>query len=163
MAEWVEKDLINLPSPIIKICEQINSKLLFFMTILLYLLLTYLFPGFCYGSGFMSSHGMSLFGFASRLMSYILNFALCFFLIAIMPDRKLWFSKYGTRTMNVYLLHMSILFPVCWYIMRPYMHEWYGYLIYMIIVPLACCLLFSEKVDQLMKLFLNMPNKLISQ
>lgn len=159
----LEKDLINLPSSIIKICEQINSKLLFFMTILLYLLLTYLFPGFCYGSGFMSSHGMSLFGFASRLMSYILNFALCFFLIAIMPDRKLWFSKYGTRTMNVYLLHMSIVFPVCWYIMRPYMHEWYGYLIYMIIVPLACCLLFSEKVDQLMKLFLNMPNKLISQ
>lgn len=46
MAEWVEKDLINLPSPIIKICEQINSKLLFFMTILLYLLLTYLFLGF---------------------------------------------------------------------------------------------------------------------
>ena len=88
------------------------------MTILLYLLLTYLSPGFCYGSGFMSSHGMSLFGFASRLISYILNFALCFFLIAIMPDRKLWFSKYGTRTMNrvscVLVCYASLHVRVVW-------------------------------------------------
>ena len=58
------------------------------------------------------------------------------------------------------MLHMSIIFPLCWWLMRPIMNEWYGYLLYIFVVPFVCSFLFSEKVDMLMKPILALPNKI---
>ena len=63
--------------------------------------------------------------------------------------------------MNVYLLHMAIVFPVCWYLLRPYMHYWYGYILYAVVVPsIIVVLLFSDFVDRNMQFVLSLPKRL---
>ena len=53
--------------------------------------------------------------------------------------------------MNVYLLHMTIVFILCWGIGIKFMTEWYGYVFMIVIVPLICMMLFSYPVDKLMR------------
>lgn len=131
----------------------------FFILIIVYLILCYYRSGFCYGTGFMQIHGFSIVGFISKWLNFILCLLLSVSAMMIIPNRKLWFSKYGSRTMNVYMLHMSIIFPLCWWLMRPIMNEWYGYLLYIFVVPFVCSFLFSEKVDMFMKPILALPIK----
>ena len=46
--------------------------------------------------------------FFVRWLNYLLTIVMFISLIASMPNKKLWFTKFGTRTMNVYLLHMAV-------------------------------------------------------
>lgn len=132
-----------------------------FFSLVAYCLLTAKFYGFPYGTGFMGTHGMNLFAFGARWANYILTIVMSISLIAIMPNKKYWFTKFGTRTMNVYLLHMAIVFPVCWYLLRPYMHYWYGYILYAVVVPsIIVVLLFSDFVDRNMQFVLSLPKRL---
>lgn len=135
----------------------------FFILIIVYLILCYYRNGFCYGTGFMQIHGFSIVGFISKWLNFILCLLLSASVMMIIPNRKLWVSSYGSRTMNVYMLHMSIIFPLCWRLMRPIMNEWYGYLLYIFVVPFVCSFLFSEKVDMFMKPILALPNKIFTK
>lgn len=132
----------------------------FVFLMLLYCGICYFKNGFCYGTGFMQYHGMSLIGFIYKLSNFILCLLLSIIVVMVMPNRKIWFSKYGSRTMNVYMLHMSIIFPLCWLIMRPIMNEWYGYVLYILGAPILCAILFCKKIDSIMKPILSFPNKL---
>lgn len=138
-------------------------SLIFSTIIFAYLIICYYKNGFCYGTGFMQIHGFSIFGFVCKWLNFMLCLLLSVSVMMIIPNRKLWFSKFGSRTMNVYMLHMSIIFPLCWALMRPIMNEWYGYLLYAFAVPLVCSFLFSEKVDSFMKPVLALPNKIITK
>lgn len=120
-------------------------------------------PGFCYGTGFMHVHGLSITGFVSKWLNFALCVALSISVIALMPNRKLPFSKYGSRTMTVYMLHMSIVFPLCWVLLRPVMFEWYGYVLYIVGVPFVCAFLFNEKVDSIMKVILSLPDRIFNK
>lgn len=131
---------------------------IFAFSMIIYIVLCYLKHGFCYGTGFMSSHGFSVVGFLSRWLNYGLSTIMAICLIMIVPNKEIMITKYGTRTMNVYLLHMSIIFPICWWLMRPIMHEWYGYCMYIVVVPTICLLLFSKTVDKIMKPILSLPD-----
>ena len=81
--------------------------------------------------------------------------------ILLMPNKQYSITRYGARTMNVYMLHMSIVFPLSWYCLRPIMDEWYGYVLYIIAVPTLCSFLFSQEVDRFMKSILSLPDKII--
>ena len=72
------------------------SGIVFTMAILSYLILCYFRPGFCYGTGFMHVHGLSITGFVSKWLNFALCVALSISVIALMPNRKLPFSKYGS-------------------------------------------------------------------
>ena len=139
------------------------SGIVFIMAILSYLILCYFRPGFCYGTGFMHVHGLSITGFVSKWLNFALCVALSISVIALMPNRKLPFSKYGSRTMTVYMLHMSIVFPLCWVLLRPVMYEWYGYVLYIVGVPFVCAFLFNEKVDSIMKVILSLPDRIFNK
>lgn len=139
------------------------SGIVFIMAILSYLILCYFRPGFCYGTGFMHVHGLSITGFVSKWLNFALCVALSISIIALMPNRKLPFSKYGSRTMTVYMLHMSIVFPLCWVLLRPVMFEWYGYVLYIVGVPFVCAFLFNEKVDSIMKVILSLPDRIFNK
>lgn len=52
---------------------------------------------------------------------------------------------------------MIIIFILCFYICRPIKHEWYAYIICIIITPTLCAFLFSKKIDQFMSIILNIP------
>lgn len=127
---------------------------------LLYCGICYFKNGFCYGTGFMQYHGMSLIGFICKWSNFILCLLLSVLVIMAMPNRKIWFSQYGSRTMNVYMLHMSIIFPFCWLLMRPIMNEWYGYILYSCGVPMLCVLLFCKKIDYFMRPVLSLPDRI---
>ena len=124
---------------------------LFIVLIGFYEVLTYKIPGLCYLTGFTAHHGLSIPGFIMRWTTYILNILLSFAAIMIMPNKKFWFTKYGCRTMNVYLLHMTVVLILCWGIGINFMTEWYGYVIMIALVPLFCMALFSSPVDKLMR------------
>ena len=138
-------------------------SLIFSTIIFAYLIICYYKNGFCYGTGFMQIHGFSIFGFVCKWLNFMLCLLLSVSVMMIIPNRKLWVSSYGSRTMNVYMLHMSIIFPLCWWLMRPIMDEWYGYLLYIFVVPFVCSFLFSEKVDMFMKPILALPNKIFTK
>jgi len=123
----------------------------FWTLMLFYLIITYYIPGFPYQTGFMESHGFSIYDFSIRWATYGLSILLSISMIMIMPNKKMWISQYGSRTMNVYLLHMSIIFPLCWGVFRPFMNVWYGYILYIFFVPAICSLLFSRRIDVIMK------------
>ena len=129
---------------------------------IIYFILTLKIHGFPYGTGFMGIHGLSLKGFFVRWSNYFLTIVMSLSLIAIMPNKKLWFTQLGTRTMNVYLLHMAIVFPICWYFLKPYMHYWWGYVLYIVVVPLfvSVCL-FSEFIDKRMQVLLTLPQRFL--
>lgn len=95
-------------------------RFLFFSLMVLYLFSVYCFPGCCYETGFMNSHGLSIFGLIARWLTYAINILLSIGFIMIMPNRKIWFTRFGTRTMNVYMLHMSLIFPLCWCALTSY-------------------------------------------
>ena len=138
------------------------SFILMLFSLVSYCLLTVKFYGFPYGAGFMRTHGVNLFAFGARWANYVLTVIMSISLIAIMPNKKYWFTKFGTRTMNVYLLHMTIVFPVCWYLLRPYMHCWYGYVLYVAVVPaVVVILLFSDFVDKKMHAVLSLPERIL--
>ena len=61
------------------------------------------------------------------------------------PDKKYITTKLGSRTLAPYLLHMCIVFPICWTIGLPYINTWYGIIIYMIATPILCLVLFNSK------------------
>lgn len=118
--------------------------------------------GFPYGTGFMGCHGMHINGFVFRWVNYILTILMSLSLIAIMPNKKYCFSCFGTRTMNVYLLHMAFVFPLCWFLLKPYMNCLLGYALNIIVIPtLVCAFLFSEFVDRKMQIILSMPRKML--
>ena len=133
---------------------------IFVVTTLIYIIMCMWKPGFCYGTGFMASHGMSLYGFVQMWGNFVLTLLQSMSVIMLMPNRPLFFTKYGSRTMNVYMLHMCIIFPLCWYLMRPIMNEWYGYALYIIGVPCLCMFLFSKPVDSFMQCLLSISEKM---
>lgn len=142
----------------------VNSKigiLLMGVCFIIYFSLTQKFSGFSFGANFKSMHGLNSTLFFVRWLNYLLTIVMSISLIAVMPNKKLWFSQFGTRTMNVYLLHMAVVIPICWILLKPYMSYWFGYVLYIMVVPLllsAC--LFSEFIDKKMQVVLSMPQRI---
>ena len=129
----------------------------FLSCIIMYIVLTMKFHGFCYGTGFMSSHGFSILGLVSRWLNYLLCIIMSWSVIMIVPKYNTWFTQYGKRTMNVYMLHMAVIFILSFYMCRPVKHEWYAYILCIFVTPTICSLLFSKKIDQVMSKVLNLP------
>lgn len=109
----------------------------------------------------MVSYGLSIIGFISKWGNFILTLVMSVCVILLMPNKQYSITRYGARTMNVYMLHMSIVFPLSWYCLRPIMDEWYGFVLYIIAVPTLCTFLFSQEVDRFMKSILSLPDKII--
>lgn len=120
------------------------------LSIILYIILQTYKPGIVYYSGFMTGYFSHHIGGAYRLFTYVICIIMSLSMIAIMPNKKMWFSQYGSRTMNVYLLHMCIVFPSCWYICENIRHDLLAYIICLFIAPLLCCLLFCKIISRFM-------------
>ena len=96
-------------------------------------------------------YGLNLKIALAKWMMIILRVIACTCLIIVFPDKEYWFTKYGSRTMNVYLLHAIPIFTISWGCLYNYRYEWFGLLSLFVFVPLLCTLFFSTPVDQFMK------------
>lgn len=86
-----------------------------------------------------------------RILMYGICIGASVSLIMACKNRTHWFTKYGARTLYVYLCHMSlVVFPISFCLVLPIMNTWYGYLINLICVPLICCVFYTDVWDKLM-------------
>ena len=100
---------------------------------------------------FPSYYGLNMKAALAKWIMMTVRVVACMCLIVLMPNKEFRFTKYGSRTMNVYLLHDTIIFLTSWGILYNYRHEWYGIMSCILFVPLLCTLLFSAPVDKFMK------------
>ena len=100
-----------------------------------YLLMCYFQVGFAYKSGFYllpSSGWRTVVSFA---LSYPIIMLLCILLVSSMPRKETFLSRYGGLTLNVYLLHMTVVFPLCYGV---FSHFEYNILVAFLNSFLAC-------------------------
>lgn len=74
-----------------------------------------------------------------------------YLVIRIFPNRELWFTKYGKRTMRVYLWHGLIVLPFAYLVFPPFGDAATWQRIAMIMVPTLLCipLFFHLKKDRI--------------
>lgn len=143
--------------PIIDVPSNINkfSALTLLICILIYVLIVTVYPQAVYDTGMVSNPGFSLSRWVLRCFTYVINTIMIMCLIFITPDKSFWITKYSSRTLNVYMLHMSVVFPLCWLIMPEFMFKWFGYLFGLLVVPAISCVLFSKPIDKIMNILLG--------
>lgn len=80
------------------------------------------------------------------LMCSIMSFCVLLFF----PNKQYAITPYGRNTFAPYVLHMCLVYPICWRFCIPYMNTWYGYMINMVVTPLLCILFFHPKVNEVL-------------
>lgn len=141
--------LISMKSPIKR------PLLLLLLCFLVFYLVQSHYGNFCYVTGFLNYHGFSIAGMFQKWLAIILTGLMSICVIELMPEKEYCFSGLGSRTMYAYLLHMSVIFPLSWGLFRPIMNEWYGYIVYVILVPALCLVLFSRYISNILKKYLK--------
>ncbi len=111
----------------------------------------YLFPTLKHFDSFTTYYGLNFKAACFKWFLYIIRIIACTCLIFVVPNKKYWFTEYGSRTMNVYLLHMLVIFPLSWGLLYNYRNEWYGEVAFFLLIPLLCSLFISSAVDRFMK------------
>lgn len=119
---------------------------------------------FLIGNFFLSKYGIvshfipafdhsigRMYEFYGLLVCTIMSFCILLFI----PNKEYAITKFGRNTFAAYVLHMSIIFPICWIYGIPYMNTWYGWIIYMVVTPLLCILLFTTPVTNFVRNLLN--------
>ncbi len=132
-----------------------NSKLILVVAVTIYLLLCYANEGLAYQGSFYLQPQSGFRKIVLQMMSYLIIMPLCVTLVCSMPRKEVWFSRFGSRTLNVYLLHMLVVFPVCYGI---FSHLGYSVELIVLNCMLAfsiCLLFFSATVDRKMKYLLK--------
>ncbi len=100
---------------------------------------------------FKAYYGFNIIAALEKWGLMFLRVIACVCIIVLMPNEEYWFTKYGSRTMNVYLLHVIPIFVICWGLLYDFRYEWYGLATLFVGVPLLCTLFFSARVDRIMK------------
>ncbi len=135
-----------------------KCTIMLMVTMALYLSLCYYVDGFAYKSGF---YLLPLSGWSTILqygVSYMLIIAICISLLFSMPNKETKLSKYGKRTLNVYLLHMIVVFPLCYGIFSKFDDSILFKVINSSLTCLLCAFFFTERIDALMQKFLSKQN-----
>ena len=100
---------------------------------------------------FKAYYGLNMIAALEKWGLMFMRVIACVCVIVLFPNKEYWFTKFGARTMNVYLLHIIPIFIICWGVLYDYRYEWYGLLVYFVGVPLLCTLFFSLPIDRIMK------------
>ena len=90
-------------------CKALNNKMLYGGVLLLafvvWELFIYYFPGYTTATDFNSGYGLYVMALLLRISLQVTILITGYCVIQVFPNKELWFTKYGKRTMNVYLLH----------------------------------------------------------
>ena len=128
---------------------RIKCAILLTLIILCNLVIIHCFPQI--QDAFRVYYGLNLKVALEKWIMIFMRMVACTCLIVVFPDKEYWFTKYGARTINVYLLHIIPVFIICRGCLYNYRYEWWGLVACFVGVPLLCTLLFSKPVDRVMK------------
>ena len=130
-----------------------NIRMLFIIILVLIVVfqiaIIYFYPGKT--GAFKSYYGFNMIAALEKWGLMFLRVIASVCVIVLMPNKEYWFTKYGSRTMNVYLLHVIPIFVICWGLLYDFRYEWYGLATLFVGVPVFCTLFFSAHVDRIMK------------
>jgi fucose 4-O-acetylase-like acetyltransferase len=70
------------------------------------------------------SHSTNVIPIIIRFLGFFTSTFISFLVLLIIPSKKTFFSHFGERTMNVFLLHMFLVYPINWLLGRFIMHDW---------------------------------------
>lgn len=126
---------------------------IFFAVILIFwAIILYYKPTLAYNTTYNMSYGGNISLLVVRLLLYISACIIGFYVLKIFPNRVTFYTKYGERTMGVYLFHGVIILPFAYNVFQAFEFESPIGKFLMIIVPIAISLLlFSKPVDSLIK------------
>ena len=132
-----------------------SSLLYLIFSIVVYLFLCWFIKGLSYSSGFYLVPHMSLYSILCFVVNYLFIGLICYFIIRVTPNKKFVWSAYGGRTMNVYLLHMLLVFPISYGIFSqlPYTLLWI--VLNVFIVPFMSIFFFGDRIDKVMNCILS--------
>ena len=111
--------------------------------------------GLAYKSGFFLQTSSSAMTVAQFYISYVFIMTICVGLIKSAQNRENFFSKYGGRTLNVYLLHMMVVFPICYGIFRQFDYNIFNVVMNSLAACMLCLVFFSKICDTIMKKVLS--------
>lgn len=129
-----------------------------FACIALYLLLCMIFEGLAYKSSFYLCFASGLSSVAQITISYFFILPICLLLILSVPNKESVISKFGSRTMNVYLLHMIVVFLLCYGVFSHLNDSVLIKVLNSLLACIVCFFFFSDVVDRIMKKILGKPN-----
>ncbi|MCQ2224256.1 MAG: acyltransferase family protein [Paludibacteraceae bacterium] len=154
--------LIGLVLRKVEILNRFENKIVWyiilFSTLIIGMVLMYRYSDFYLYQKFAKGYD-SFGGLIRRVMMQVLCVGASVALLKVFPRDKRWYSLYGTRTLNVYMLHMSIIFPLIYGVSSYYNLGRFDFVFCLICVPLLCVILFSKIIDDIMKSVL-LKNKL---
>ncbi len=114
---------------------------------LCYVMLCYVMKGFVWTSGFYLGGGNSIVSAIKFICYYSIIGVICLSLVNGAPEKKYFFTQYGSRTMNVYLLHMIVVFFVSYGMFSHFEFTWLNCTLNVLLCIAICCLFFSMKLD----------------
>lgn len=117
----------------------------------LYVGCCYFVGGLAYKSGFYLSTSSSIVTIAQFLASYVFIMSICVCLIKAIPNTANQISQYGGRTLNVYLLHMVVVFPLCYGVFKQLEYSLLSVVLNSFLSCLVCSLFFTKPCDMIMK------------
>lgn len=80
-----------------------------------------------------------------RMSLYITAVGIGFYFLKLVPNKKVFYTKYGSRTMGVYLLHGLVVLPFAYKVFTPFEESDVLHKVLMIAIPVAISLLFFSK------------------
>lgn len=126
------------------------------MAFVVWELFIYYFPGYTIATGFDGGYGLSVMGLLLRISLQVTILITGYCVIQVFPNKELWFTKYGKRTMNVYLLHGIIVLPFAYQVFPPFAEADWFVRIWMILIPTALCMFFfTRSIDKMIKKLLG--------
>lgn len=130
-------------------------RVVLFGTMIVNLILCYLKRGFAYMSAFYLTPHSGIVSVIKYLISYVVISVICISIIKSISNKENFLAQYGERTLNVYLLHMLVVFSVGYGL---FSRLGYSYLYVVVNCLVACglCLpFFSNKVAKIMSVVMS--------
>lgn len=109
-------------------------------------------PSLAFATSFTGGYGSGYIQILFRIFLQISVVMLGYYVLRLFPKGFTWITPYGSRTMNVYLLHALIVLPFAYQVFPLFEDGTVLQKVGMILIPTFCCLfLFTRPVDVIMK------------
>ena len=132
-----------------------KARIILLITLLLYFACCVKSEGLAWKSGLYIAFGSSSEDIIQMSLSYFFMLLIPFLIIFSTPDIHYRFTRYGERTMNVYLLHMFVVFPLSYGVFAKISDDTFGIVSNSLLCVLTCLFFFSNVVDKWMKKVLH--------
>ena len=149
----LRRDMVKIEAKIPRKASQITLLAI----VGLYAIACWRIPGLSYKSGFYLSFSNGIETSILTAGSYIAIVSICVLLLLTVSKEQKWYSKYGARTMNVYVLHMMVAFPLCYGLFAHLTPSVPFKIINSFLAVAICIFFFSDYVNKIIQVVLSKP------